>query len=55
METISTPPQSPRERRCPDAPKKKSKKCEGCRLLLQGRGGENQEMHMGPSGCLYRS
>ena len=49
-----TPPPSPRqlEKVCPDAPKKKKVNCFGCRMLLQGLGGENQEMHIGANGCL---
>ena len=47
-----TPPSSPRELVCPGAPKKKRILCEGCRMLYSGKGGENQEAHMGVNGCL---
>jgi hypothetical protein len=47
-----TPPQSPRDLKCPDAPRKNYIKCKGCRMFAEGDGGENQESHTGPGGCL---
>jgi hypothetical protein len=37
---------------CPWAPIKRYIQCEGCRLVMQGRGGENQLAHIGPGGCI---
>ena len=50
---FQTPISSPRDEPvCPGAPKKMIK-CEGCRIMLEyGTGGENQQAHMGPGGCL---
>ena len=47
-----TPQQSPRELKCPSAPIKEHIKCDGCRMFLQGIGGENQAAHMGWNGCI---
>lgn len=47
-----TPPQSPREIKCPGAPIKKNQTCNGCRMLAQGLGGEAQAAHMEYGGCL---
>tara|TARA_B100001094_G_scaffold331530_1_gene400197 strand:+ start:2443 stop:2676 length:234 start_codon:yes stop_codon:yes gene_type:complete len=50
---FETPTNSPRgEPVCPGAPKKMIK-CAGCRVMIEcGTGGENQQAHMGPGGCL---
>ena len=47
----ATPPVTPRDLQCPGAPKKPGVQCEGCNLLYQSLGGENQQAHMGINGC----